>query len=97
MTSANLILIIYVVLLIAGGLVGFLKAKSKPSLIMSSVFALLLIIAEFVIPRGKLVADILIFVLLIFFGMRFARGRKFMPAGLMVILSAGALALRFFV
>jgi uncharacterized membrane protein (UPF0136 family) len=38
--------------------------------------------------------DILLIVLTIFFGMRFAKSRKFMPGGLMAILSIVALALR---
>ena len=38
--------------------------------------------------------DILILVLLIFFGMRFIKGRKFMPGGLMTIASLLALILR---
>jgi len=39
---ANLVLWIYIVLLVVGGLIGFLKAKSKVSLIMSAIFAALL-------------------------------------------------------
>jgi uncharacterized membrane protein (UPF0136 family) len=39
-------------------------------------------------------ADVLILVLLLFFGMRFIKGRKFMPAGLMSIASLLALVLR---
>ena len=37
--SPNMILWLYIVLLLVGGLIGFLKANSKVSLIMSSVFA----------------------------------------------------------
>ena len=38
------VLWIYIVLLLVGGLIGFLKAKSKVSLITSAVFAALLIL-----------------------------------------------------
>ena len=42
----------------------------------------------------RYVADILMIVLLVFFGMRFAKNRKFMPGGFMVLLTVLALALR---
>ena len=38
------VLWIYIVLLLVGGLIGFLKAKSKVSLITSAVFAAILIL-----------------------------------------------------
>ncbi len=41
---ANTVLWIYIVLLVVGGMIGFLKGKSKVSLIMSVVFAALLIL-----------------------------------------------------
>ena len=40
--NATTVLWIYIVLLVVGGLIGFLKAKSQVSLIMSVVFAALL-------------------------------------------------------
>ena len=108
---ANIILWIYIALLVAGGLMGFLKAKSKASLIMSLAFALPLALCalrvlNFYYDRRNVVngrttlhihvelADVLIFILLLFFGMRFLKGRKFMPAGLMSIASALVLVLR---
>ena len=88
------ILWIYIVLLVAGGLAGFLKAGSKMSLIMSLAFAAALSLCAIGVIRPILLADILLLVLLIFFGWRFAKGRKFMPAGLMTLLTIVALALR---
>ena len=38
------VLWVYIVLLLVGGLIGFLKAKSKVSLISSTVFAAILIL-----------------------------------------------------
>jgi len=38
------------------------------------------------------IADILVGMLLVVFGMRFAKGKKFMPSGLMLGLSAAMLA-----
>lgn len=88
--SAQIVLWIYIVLLFLGGLMGFIKAKSKPSLIMSAFFAAALALVALKFLPSYL-APTLAGVLLVFFGVRFARGKKFMPAGLMVILSLAAL------
>jgi len=73
-----------------GGLIGFLKAHSKVSLIMSAVFsALLALCALAILPL--VTAQVLIGLLIIVFTMRLAKTKKFMPAGMMIILSAGAL------
>ena len=41
---SNTVLWVYIVLLLIGGLIGFLKAKIKVSLISSSIFAALLVL-----------------------------------------------------
>ena len=86
------VLWVYIVLLLAGGVMGMVKAGSKISLITSSVFALLLALCVCGIIRPFYVADVLIGLLLVVFGIRFAKGRKFMPSGLMLGLSAVVLA-----
>jgi len=91
----NIILWVYIVMLVVGGLMGFLKAGSKASLIASVTFASPLTLAALgIVPA--IVANVCLGILLLFFGKKFAAGRKFMPAGLMTILSVVALALRFF-
>lgn len=92
---ANIVLWIYIVLLLAGGLTGFLKAGSKISLITSGVFAAALALIALGLLKPAFLADILLTVLLGFFGARLVRGRKFMPAGLMTILTVVTLALRY--
>jgi len=95
MTAPIIVLWVYIVLLVAGGLVGFVKAGSKASLIASSAFALPLVLAALdIVPA--LVAEAVLGILLVFMGMKFAKSKKFMPSGLMAILSLVALALRFF-
>ena len=89
---AETILWIYIVLLLAGGVMGLVKGKSKISLIASVAFAIPLILCEFRVLRFDYSTWILL-VLLVFFAWRLLKSKKFMPAGLMVILTVLALAL----
>ncbi|HEX4264738.1 MAG TPA: TMEM14 family protein [Verrucomicrobiae bacterium] len=91
---ATLVLWIYIVLLVVGGLIGFLKANSKVSLIMSVSFAALLSLCAAGIIFQYYVADILLAALLVVFAIRLTKTKKFMPAGMMLILTLAALALR---
>src|SRR5437762_4587909 len=88
------ILWIYIVLLVIGGLVGFLKAKSKVSLTMSVAFAAALSLCAAGIIFQPYVADILLVALLVVFAMRLVKTKRFMPAGLMLVITILALALR---
>ena len=88
------VLWIYIIVLVAGGLIGFLKAKSRVSLIMSAAFAAALSLCAAGIVFQPYVADILLAALLVVFAMRLAKTRKIMPAGLMLIFTIVALLLR---
>jgi len=91
---AAFILPVYIVLLLAGGLMGYLKAGSKVSLITSAVFAVALGVAGYApLPYGPQVILALLILLLVVFAVRLFKTRKFMPAGLMVILTVVALLL----
>ncbi|MEO6033773.1 MAG: TMEM14 family protein [Verrucomicrobiota bacterium] len=85
------VLWIYIAFLVAGGLMGFIKAKSKMSLIMSLAFAIPLALCAMGKLRVQHLPEILIGFLLLFFGMRFMKSKKFVPNGLMTILSIAAL------
>ena len=95
---ATKVLWVYIVLLLAGGLIGFFKAKSKVSLILSSVFAALLVLTTlrgvFQPAFANNLANVILAVLLVVFAIRLAKTRKFMPAGLMLVVTVAALALR---
>jgi uncharacterized membrane protein (UPF0136 family) len=86
------VLWVYIVLLLAGGVMGLVKAGSKISLITSAAFGLLLALCALGIIRPFYLADVLVGLLLLVFGVRFAKGKKFMPSGLMLGLSAVVLA-----
>lgn len=83
---------VYALLLAVGGIMGFIKAGSRPSLISGLVSSLAALVAlglalggsAFGFPLGLLLAA----ALFVFFGYRYAtKGRKFMPGGLMAIVS----------
>ena len=92
------VLWIYIVLIIVGGLIGFLKANSNVSLYMSCGFAAALILCAvpnvFAAGFRASLANILMAALLVVFAIRLAKTKKFMPAGLMLIATVAALALR---
>jgi uncharacterized membrane protein (UPF0136 family) len=93
MTAPNVVLWVYIVLLVAGGLVGFLKAGSKASLIASVACAVPLVLALLLGWPNGMVAGLL-GVLAVVFGLRCLKAKKFIPMGLMMVLSLVALALR---
>ena len=90
------VLWVYIILLLVGGLIGFLKAKSKVSLITSAVFAALLILTTL---RGVFqpgfalgLANVILLVLLLVFVLRLGKTRKFMPSGLILAATVVVLA-----
>jgi uncharacterized membrane protein (UPF0136 family) len=94
--SAQTVLWIYIVLMVLGGVMGFVKAGSKASLIASVTFgAILSLFALDLLPFRHHVWVLLF--LLVFFGMRLAKSKKMMPNGMMVILTILALALPYLI
>lgn len=88
----NIYILGYALLLLVGGLVGYLKAGSLPSLIMGSSCAIIFGILAFIRTKmAHLIAIAMTLLLFGFFGYRFAVSLKFMPAGLMSLASIGLL------
>ncbi len=92
-TTAQIVILLYAVLLAVGGVFGYIKARSRPSLIAgvgSAVVALgALGIAQWVPSFGLGLAAVLAAVLCVFFNFRYAQSapRKFMPSGVLALLS----------
>jgi uncharacterized membrane protein (UPF0136 family) len=85
------IVCLYGLLLLIGGMIGYLKAGSMASLIMGGAFALLTIASALAIGKnyklGYYSALILSVILTLFFTFRFVKSENFMPSGLMAALS----------
>jgi len=83
-------ILVFAVLMLAGGILGFKKAKSKPSLISGIVSALLLGGCYLLSQSNPLLSFKLAFLingaLDGVFLVRLMKTRKFMPAGLMLVL-----------
>ncbi len=91
MTSLIWLILLYAVLVLAGGFMGYIKAQSKASLISGVGSGVALAIAWYIalqnLTFGLFLAALIALALLITFIVRFRKTGKFMPAGLMAILS----------
>jgi len=85
------VVIAYALIVLIGGMVGFAKAHSWPSIIMGTITAILLICAAIAMMNnltlGFFSAAGITFLLSIFFMYRFLQSFHFMPGGLMAIIS----------
>lgn len=88
---------VYAVLLGAGGVLGFIKAGSRPSLVAglaSAVVAVVcLVLSALGSPVGLWLGVALALALTGLFSYRFSKSRKVMPSGVMAIVSLVVLAL----
>ena len=84
-----LLLYIYGILLIVGGLMGYVKARSVPSAVAGLVCGLIALFLgyRYTWHEAPFAALILSLVLLFMMGRRYFRTRKAMPALLIVVLS----------
>jgi uncharacterized membrane protein (UPF0136 family) len=91
MGPAKIYFIIFGILTIAGGIIGYVKAASVPSLIAGGITGILLVVAAFLLPEhraaGLATAFIVSLLLAAQFVPKFLRTGRVMPAGMMSILS----------
>lgn len=94
MTASAIAAIAYGLLALVGGAIGYAQARSRASLISGTISGVLLILGGLWQRQGSIglwLSLIVTIALMIVFGSRWAKTRKFMPAGLMLV--AGAIAL----
>lgn len=95
--------VIYGVLMFLGGIFGFVKAGSKASLIMGIISGILIFAGVALLgsayTTGRAVLTFTSFILSGVFGIRLFKTRKFMPSGMLLILSliASFLAVQLFI
>ncbi len=81
----------YVVLLVAGGAVGFIKAGSRASLIASSAIAALIAVLLLTGVGPVVIAGVLL-ALALYFASKYLKSKKLMPGGIFAVVSAVAAA-----
>ena len=91
MAPVKIYFILFGILTMAGGVIGYVKAGSMPSIIAGTITGLLLLLAAFLFPEYRLVSLALgLLISLLLAGQfipKFVRTGKVMPAGMMSILS----------
>jgi uncharacterized membrane protein (UPF0136 family) len=100
--AGHITLGIYALLLAAGGIMGFVKARSRPSLIAGVGSAIGALVALFLSTLGNRfgfpLGMALSLFLFVFFGYRYAlKNRLFMPNGMMAVVSLVVLGVMIFV
>jgi uncharacterized membrane protein (UPF0136 family) len=87
--------------MIFSGFIGYLTAKSRPSLIAGTIAGILLIIAGYITAGGNHAAGfymglVISIALIVVFVMRFAKTRAFMPSGMLALVNIVALLVLLF-
>ena len=88
----HVVLVLYAVLLAVGGVMGFVKARSRASLVSGILSAIAAVAAAALSFQGYAwglpLGVTLTIVLFILFGYRYAiRNKKFMPSGMLAVIS----------
>jgi len=96
MNLSVVVAVVYGTLTILGGLFGYLKSRSKVSIVSGSLSGFLLILSSWVYWQGQrwglFLGAIITILLIAVFTVRFNKTRQFVPAGLMAFLGAVTLA-----
>jgi uncharacterized membrane protein (UPF0136 family) len=91
MEAAKIYFIIFGLLTIAGGIVGYVKAGSVVSIIAGAITGVLLLVAAFVMPEHSVAGLAIALIVSLFLGAYFIRKYlstgALMPAGMMSVLS----------
>jgi uncharacterized membrane protein (UPF0136 family) len=88
---------IYGVIMILGGIMGFIKVGSKASLISGVGMGVALLVSGYGVWNSShdslVVAVVIAALLVVIFAIRYAKTKRFMPGGMLAILSLLAVAI----
>jgi uncharacterized membrane protein (UPF0136 family) len=91
MRRASYLVLIYGILILVGGIAGYIRAHSLPSLVMGGVFGILLLIGSVNMMKerkwGFYLSWACAVILTAFFGYRSAMGAPLVPTGLLAMIS----------
>lgn len=95
MQTTAIIVWTYGVLMAVGGVIGYLKVHSKASLLSGVGFGLMLLASGYGVWQGSrdslMVSAVMAALLVAIFAVRLTKTRRFMPAGVLAVLSLAAL------
>ena len=99
MRTAGVVILLYGLLVLGGGIIGYATAGSMASLVAGGAFGLGLLASGLGVRRGKrlgfIFAPLVTLLLTVFFVYRFVQSGDFIPSGLMGVVSLVALVLYF--
>ena len=91
MENAAIEVWVYGVIMILGGIAAFVRVGSKASLISGVGFGLVLLVSGYGVWKGSqnslIGAIVIASLLVVLFAIRYAKKRRFMPAGMLAVLS----------
>jgi len=97
MENAAIEVWVYGLVMMLGGIAGFVRVGSKASLISGVGFGLVLLVTGFGVWRGSqeslLAAIVVALLLVVLFAIRYVKKRRFMPAGMLAVLSIVAMVM----
>jgi uncharacterized membrane protein (UPF0136 family) len=87
----------FAILTILGGVMGYVKAKSKASIIAGSVSGVILIVASLLLPEKPIASGVIALIASVLLAGKFIpdyiHKKAFIPGGLMALLSAASIIL----
>ena len=96
---ATVATLIYGIISLVGGLIGYFQAGSKASLISGGISGLLMLICGYLMSQGLqwafLISGAITLILIVVFSIRLNKTGKLMPAGLMIVVGVVTLILIF--
>lgn len=99
MKAPGIVILFFGLLVLGGGIIGYITAGSMASLIAGSAFGLALLVSGLGVLRrqkmGFIFAPLITFLLTVFFAYRLAQSGNFIPSGLMAVVGLVTLILYF--